>query len=372
MKNLEAASERQIHQFPCPSCGADLLYEPQDGFLTCPYCGHKEVVAPSTAEVQERPFEQYVRLRPEQMGQLAANALEVQCQSCGAKSLFVPPEVAGRCEFCGVQIVAQPKSADPIMAPEGLLPFSISQKQAGTNLHEWLSSRWFAPNGLKRFAQPEAIHGIYIPFWVYYTNTSTEYAGQRGDYYYTTETYYERDSQGREVQRTRQVRHTRWSHASGTVPGWFGDLLVPATESLSSQRLHDLEPWDLERIRAYNPAFLAGFKAQRYQVDLQQGFERAKDLMAPVIERDVRNDIGGDEQRIGEMNTEYFKTTFKHLLLPVYAGAYLFNGKVFQIVVNGRTGEIHGDRPYSVWKILLLVAVIIVVILILVMVFGEG
>lgn len=94
--------------------------------------------------------------------------------------------------------------------------------------------------------------------------------------------------------------------------------------------------------------------------------------MAPVIERDVRNDIGGDEQRIDEMNTEYFKTTFKHLLLPVYAGAYLFNGKVFQIVVNGRTGEIHGDRPYSVWKILLLVAVIIVVILILVMVFGEG
>jgi hypothetical protein len=220
-------------------------------------------------------------------------------------------------------------------------------------------------------AQPEAIHGIYLPFWVYYTNTNTHYIGQRGDHYYTTETYYERDAQGREVQRTRQVQHTRWSDASGTVPGWFGDLLIPATDSLSSQRLHDLEPWDLERIQAYNPAFLSGFKAQRYQVDLEQGFDRAKDLMAPVIERDVRNDIGGDEQRIEEMSTEYFKTTFKHLLLPVYAGAYRFNGKVFQIVLNGRTGEIHGDRPYSVWKILLLVAAVLIVILILVMVFGD-
>ena len=306
------------------------------------------------------------------MGQLAANALEVQCQSCGAKSLFVPPEVAGRCEFCGVQIVAQPKSADPIVTPEGVLPFSITQKQAGSGLREWLSSRWFAPNGLKQFAQPEAIHGIYIPFWTYDTDTTTRYEGQRGDYYYVTETYYERDSQGNQVQRTRQVRHTRWSSASGTVTRWFDDVLIPATASFSSKRLHALEPWDLPELKPYSPAFLAGFKAQRYQVDLEQGFELARQAMAGVIEGDVREDIGGDEQQIDDLSTQYFKTTFKHLLLPVYAGAYRFNGKVFQIVVNGRTGEIHGDRPYSVWKIALLVAALLVLILILVLVFGGG
>ena len=349
-----------------------MLYEPRDGFLTCPYCGHKEAVSETAGAVQERSFEEYVRLRPEQMGQIAANALEVQCQSCGAKSLFVPPEVAGRCEFCGVQIVAQPKSADPILAPQGLLPFSISQKQAGANLREWLSSRWFAPSGLKRFAQPEAIHGIYIPFWMYFTNTRTDYIGQRGDHYYVTETYYETDQHGNQVARTRQVQHTRWSETSGTVSDWFGELLVPATQSLSSNRLEALEPWDLDYIKPYNPAFLAGFKAQRYQVDLEHGFERANALMAPAIERDVRNDIGGDVQQIQEMRTEYFNTTFKHLLLPVYAGAYRFNGKVFQIVVNGRTGEIHGDRPYSAWKIAFLVVVLLFVILILALVFSEG
>ena len=370
VKTVDAVSEKVQH-FPCPSCGADLLFEPQDGFLTCPYCGYKEEIPKSTAEVQERAFEQYVRARPEQMGQLANNALEVQCQNCGAKSLFMPPEVAGRCEFCGVQIVAQPKSADPIMAPEGVLPFRVSHKDAGDNLRQWLSSLWFAPSGLKQFAQPEKIHGIYIPFWVYYTNTSTEYVGQRGDYYWETETYTTTNAQGRRVQRTRQVRHTRWSNASGTVPGWFGDLLVPATTSLRSERVEALEPWDLEAVRAYNPAFLSGFKAQRYQINLEQGFERAKDLMAPVIERDVRNDIGGDEQRIDDMTTEYFKTTFKHLLLPVYAGAYQFNGRVFQIVVNGRTGEIHGDRPYSPWKIALFVVSLVILILIIVVLFRS-
>lgn len=371
MQNVEASPEK-VHHFPCPSCGADLLYEPRDGFLTCPYCGHKEAIPQSAAEVVERSFEQYLRVRPEQMGQLASGALEVQCQSCGAKSLFMPPEVAGRCEFCGVQIVAQAKSADPIVAPEGLLPFALAQQQVTTNLREWLSSRWFAPNGLKQFAEPEAIHGVYLPFWTYDSHTTTYYTGQRGDYYYETEYYWDTDAKGNKHQRSRQVRRTRWSPASGTVSRWFDDVLVPATLSLSSNKLHALQPWDLERLQPYNPAFLSGFKAQRYQVDLAQGFELVKQIVAGQIESDVHQDIGGDVQTIEELSTHYSGITFKHLLLPVYAGAYRFNGKVYQIVVNARTGEIQGDRPYSVWKILLLIAFLLVVVLILVAVFGSG
>jgi DNA-directed RNA polymerase subunit RPC12/RpoP len=365
------SAPEKVHHYPCPSCGADLLYEPRDGFLSCPYCGHKEAIPQSADEVEERSFEQYLRVRPEQMSRLAANALEVQCQSCGAKSLFMPPEVAGRCEFCGVQIVAQPKSADPMLAPEGILPFCVTQTDASSNLRGWLSSRWFAPNDLKHFAQPDAIHGIYLPFWTYDTNTTTYYTGLRGDYYYETETYTERDSQGNLVTRTRQVQRIRWSPASGTVTGWFNDVLIPATTSLPSARLDGLQPWDLHELRPYDPAFLSGFKAQRYQIDLEQGFERMRQVIAGEIENDVRGDIGGDQQQIEELSTHYSGITFKHLLLPVYAGAYRFNGKVFQIVVNGRTGEIQGERPYSFWKIALLVMSILFVILILALVFGE-
>jgi len=358
-------STAEIKHYPCSSCGADLLFEPKDGMLTCPYCGHKEAVAESAAQVEEQSFEQHLRIRPEEMTALATNALEVKCQSCGATSIFMPPEVAGRCEFCGVQIVAQPKSADPILIPGGLLPFCVTQDHASSELKRWLSTRWFAPNRLKRFAQPEAIHGIYLPFWTYDASTRTDYTGQRGEHYYETETYYERDAQGNEVARTRQVQHTRWYPASGTVLDAFDDILVPATQSLSSDHLAALEPWDLEQLKPYNPAFLSGFKAQRYQIDLAGGFELAKETMAPTIEGDVRNDIGGDEQRIDSVDTNYYNVTFKHLLLPVYAGAYQYNGKLFQIVVNGRTAEIQGDRPYSVWKIAFFVVVVLLVILLL-------
>jgi len=96
-----------------------------------------------------------------------------------------------------------------------------------------------------------------------------------------------------------------------------------------------------------------------------------KMVIAPAIESAVRNDIGGDEQQIDSLSTTYSGITFKHLLLPVYAGAYRYNGKLFQILVNGRTGEIQGERPYSFWKIALLVMTILIVVLIVVMVFGN-
>jgi DNA-directed RNA polymerase subunit RPC12/RpoP len=367
-----AGAGQRVHTYPCPDCGADLLYEPKDGFLTCPHCGGKEAIPKGAELVEERSFERYLQMRPQQLKQLAANALEVQCQSCGATVTFTPPEVARQCDFCGVQIVAQAKSADPTLAPEGVLPFSITSQQAGTALRHWLQSRWFAPNALKTFAQPDAIQGVYLPFWTYDTHTTSYYTGERGDHYYVTETYYETDDKGNQVARTRQVQHTRWHSVSGTIERWFDDILVPASVSIPQNRLEALEPWDLTELRPYDPAFLSGFKAQRYQVDLAKGFDRVREVCAGVIRGDVNHDIGGDEQRIHNVTTNYSAITFKHLLLPVYAGAYRLNQKLFQIVVNGRTGEVLGDRPYSVLKIALFVAAILVILLVLVLVFGNN
>lgn len=370
MQTTSPSNSEKVHRYPCPACGADLVYEPRDGFLSCAYCGHKEAIPASADEVVERMYEEYLQIRPEHLAQLTENALEVHCQSCGAQIAFTPPEVTRKCDFCGVQIVAQPKSADPILAPGGVLPFCITQEQADAGLRQWLRSRWFAPNALKNFAQPGTMSGIYIPFWTYDAHATSHYTGERGEHYWVSESYYEINSQGQRVERTRQVRRTRWYPASGTVSGWFDDLLVPATISLPQNRLHALQPWDLQELRPYDPAFLSGYKAQRYQVDLAQGFETAKQLCAHAIDAKVRADIGGDEQRVYKIVTHFSGITFKHLLLPVYTGAYRFNQKVFQIVVNGRTGEIHGDRPYSFLKIALLVVAILFILLIITVVFG--
>ena len=365
----------KVRRFRCPGCGADLVFEPQDGCLVCPYCGRREQIVEEGGTVREEDFEthlEYLRAHSDQLASWAAGALEVKCDMCGATVVFTPPEVAGECDFCGGKIVGQAKSADPVIAPGGVLPFRFTSEQTQDSVRRWIHGLWFAPNALKRLASQQPVGGVYIPFWTYDAHTTTSYEGQRGEHYYVTETYTTQDSQGRSQTQTRQVRHTRWHPAAGTVARWFDDLLVPATKSLPEKRLHALEPWDLAELRPYEPAYLSGYKAQRYQVDLAVGFETAKALAAPVIESDVRGDIGGDEQRIERLSTHYSGITFKHLLLPVYVGAYHFNQKLYQVVVNGRTGEVQGERPYSVWKILFFILTLLFLLAIIVAVFGSG
>jgi len=339
-----------------------MQFDPKTGRMKCPYCGNLEdvpaSVAAALATVEERPIEEYLTPDASRLAMLSANALEVQCSGCGATIEFEPPEVAGACPFCGAQIVAQPRAADPLVAPEGVLPFAITRKQATESIRQWISTRWFAPNALKKQAEQGASSGVYIPFWTYDAQTYSNYTGRRGEHYWETEWY--TDSEGK--RQTRQVQKTRWYHASGRVDHFFDDVLVPATRSIDQGRLNELEPWGLENIKAYEPAYLSGFKAQRYQVDLAQGFEVARGVMAGHIDTLVRRDIGGDEQQVHSIDTRYAGVTFKHILLPVYISAYRYQGKVYQVVVNARTGEVQGERPYSVWKITFLVLFILAMV----------
>jgi len=357
---------QKIHRYQCPGCSADLIFEPRDGCLSCPYCGRSEPIPADAAEVQERSYEEYLKLRPEQLAPISADALEVQCSGCGTTVSFTPPEVAGDCPFCAAKIVAQPQVAHPMLAPEGVLPFSITHRQAADAIKAWLASRWFAPNALVQLAKQELATSVYLPFWTYDAYTTSHYSGERGEYYWETESYVETDSQGRQVTRTRQVRRTRWYSASGTVARWFDDLLIAASKSVSPERLATLEPWDVVELKPYQPAYLAGHKAQRYQLELGDGFEQAKAIMAPEIESDTRQDIGGDEQRVHQIATAYSGITFKHLLLPVWISAYRFQTKVYQVLVNARTGEVQGERPYSPWKIAGFVVLLLLVGLVLI------
>lgn len=350
-------------RFRCPACAAEMEYDPASGGLKCAFCGHTEAIPEAAGvKIAPHPFEEAAA----RTIAISAAAQQVTCEGCGSTVTFEPPEVAGTCPFCGGAIVVQPKAADPLIAPDGVLPAKIPKTDAQTQVRKWLASRWFAPNALKQLARQEGINGVYLPFWSYFANTESRYTGQRGEHYWETEYYTETDDRGNTVQRSRQVQRTRWYPASGRVARNFEDVLIPATRAVNEGRLNALEPWGLEALCPYEPAYLAGFKAQRYQLELPEGFEKAKSVMADTIRDDIRADIGGDEQRILNVDTDYSNVMFEHLMLPVWIGAYRFQNKVYQVAVNARTGEVQGERPYSVVKIALLVAAIALIILLIV------
>jgi hypothetical protein len=124
---------------------------------------------------------------------------------------------------------------------------------------------------------------------------------------------------------------------------------------LPEEKSQELEPWDLKACSPYDDSYLAGFSAESYTIDLGQGFEIARGIMEEAIRQTVRRDIGGDEQRITSMDTRYSDLTFKHILLPVWISAYRYAEKTYRFLVNARTGEVQGERPYSAVKIALAV-----------------
>ena len=80
------------------------------------------------------------------------------------------------------------------VAPDGVLPAKVPKASAQKEVRQWLASRWFAPNALKRLAREEGIGGVYLPFWSYNSDSQSGYQGERGEYYYVTET--STDSEG--------------------------------------------------------------------------------------------------------------------------------------------------------------------------------
>ncbi|MHC5115395.1 MAG: TFIIB-type zinc ribbon-containing protein [Planctomycetota bacterium] len=335
-------------RFACAQCAAELEYAPGTTVLECPYCGLRNEIAAADRAVAEMDYAEHLRRLESEQDQV--DVALVKCGACGAETERPPNMDAFECAFCGADMLTAEGSAR-LIKPRSLLPFHVTPEQAHQIFRKWISGLWFAPSKLKRFARSGGrVQGVYLPFWTYDCNTVTSYTGQRGEHYWVTERYTTREN-GKTVRKTRRKRKTRWYPASGVVHNAFDDLLVCASRSLPEASVAALEPWDLPSLVPYRDEYVAGFRAEKYQVDLPGGFEEARVMMEPPIRRTIRGDIGGDEQRIHSMDTAYHDITFKHLLLPVWISAYRFRDKVYRVLINARTGELEGQRPWSAWKI---------------------
>jgi len=333
------------------------VLKPGTEALACAHCGHQVKIEEGGAPIHEHDFrDALARLRRAPVDQMTVGAREVMCQTCGARTVVT--KQATRCPFCDNALVVEVAQSDPSILPESVLPFAIDQAAAAQKFQVWLRGRWFAPFDLVKRAKREGLDGVYLPYWTYDSNTTTRYTGQRGEYYYETEHY--TDAQGKS--QTRTVRRTRWYSASGTVHVEFDDVLVCATPSLPRSIIEQLEPWDLPELRPFDGKYLAGFTAERYRIDLEEGFQLAEKRMEPKIRAAIRSDIGGDEQRIHSMSVKHDDVTFKHVLLPLWMSCFRYSDKVYRVTVNARTGEVAGERPWSWFKILVLVLVIAVAV----------
>lgn len=337
-----------LREFPCRQCGARLEFAPGTESLKCPYCGHENPIERAPDPVAELDYAR--ALAQLESAQPRQTVERVKCGACAAEVDLPPNIVSLTCPYCGRPIVTQPFTVD-VFRPRALLPFAITREQATDRWRRWIASRWFAPTAVRRESAIErTLNGLYIPAWTFDAFARSRYTGERGEAYYVPVTVRVGNKTTTQMQ-----RRIRWYPASGEVTNRFDDLLVLATRSLPPKLADSLAPWDLNDLTPYREDYLAGFRGESAQIPIQTGFEDATRQMQPAISAAVRADIGGDEQRVHDIRSTYSQVTFKHILLPVWLSTYRFRNKVYQFLVNARTGEVCGDRPYSAWKIALAV-----------------
>ena len=344
---LETVAPEEEHRFPCDQCGSDLRFDPDHGTLTCDHCGFQSPIEGhglNLPAIKELDFRAALdkALPQAEMGEIRV----LTCPNCAALVEFDPDTHAAECPYCATPVVTDTGDQRQIK-PRGLVPFHLEETTARAAMTEWLGRLWFAPNGLQQYARKgRKMTGIYVPYWTFDADTKSRYSGARGDAYYVTRTVM-RD--GKRVQV--RERRIRWTPKSGRVARFFDDVLVLASKALPRKYTDNLEPWDLSGLVPYQPQYLAGFRAEGYTVELNDGYTQARAYMDRVILRDVRFDIGGDEQRVHDIDTVVKDVTFKHVLLPVWLAAYKYRGKTYRFVVNGQSGKVQGERPWSAWKI---------------------
>ncbi len=322
-----------IRTFPCTSCGARFSFAPGTDSMRCEFCGEENAIpAGADSRVEESDFATFVK---QLEGKLETwEQEEVRCEKCGAEQKLEEGLFAAHCAFCGAGIVSK-GYAHRQVRPSALVPFRVDRHHAQNSFRNWIRRRWLAPNDLKRYAKSDAsLTGVYLPFWTYDCRTFTDYEGARG---------------------TKRDKSVSWTSVSGSIEHFHDDVVVLASKTPPEDLAGSLLEWDTSKLVPYQPEFVSGFRAEAYQAGLAQSYPAARKRIDAHIERLIRREIGGDEQRIDSAHTNYADTTFKHVLMPVWISAYRYRDQVYRFIVNGQTGSTSGQSPLSWVKVTLLV-----------------
>ncbi|NLG37917.1 MAG: hypothetical protein GX549_07855 [Clostridiales bacterium] len=335
--------EKKTDDFPCPSCGGNMHFDPESGNMRCQYCSNVVEFGKKDDEILE--YDLFSAKAGEEDGDWGAKTISIKCQNCGAQTAVDKESIARFCAFCGSSHILKEQEVRGI-APESVIPFAITEKKARESFRVWIRKRFFAPNALKRENTAGSLAGAYVPYWTYDADTYYTFTAQAGDYYYVTQTRYVNGKR-----QTHQVRKIRWRLVNGSGQEYFDDVPILATRKMDGALVHRLEPFPFAQLVPYQPEYLSGFVAERYSVTLAEGWGAAKTEIRRRLESIVRRSVRADEVRNIHIVTNYKQVLYKHLLVPVWISSYQYRGKIYQYVVNGATGKVSGRAPVSALKI---------------------
>jgi hypothetical protein len=330
----------------CDTCSASLRWDPSEDALACDFCGTTRTILRETEMILERPL----TADTDGLRGLGLDTRSVRCDECDATVSLERTVTAATCAFCGSSAILEQGENRNLIRPESLIPLDVGREYAQKALRAWVKGLWFRPNALKRLDKFEAA-GVYLPAWTFDAEVHSDWTADAGYYYWVTERYTTRVN-GKSVTRTRQVRKVRWTSAWGSRDDSYDDVLVLGSHAITKMLARKLGDFDLTELVPYRAEYLAGWRAEEYQVDLMGSWDLGRDIIQDLQRGRCSGDVPGDTQRFLQVKNQISEVHWKHLLVPVWTVTYRYGGKSWPVVVHGQTGKVVGRAPLSWWKIL--------------------
>ncbi len=332
MPASDKEDRREVVAFNCPQCGGLQAYSVEDGGLTCTFCNYYEPPATTTIGRAAESFEFTVETMERVAHGWGATRKEIACQNCSARTSVAANSLTHTCPFCGSNKVIQRQAPQDTLRPRFVVPFQIKSETCRETMRHWLGNSWLLPTDLQRLGTGTPFTAIYLPFWTFDANTQADWKAE----------VHKKRKSGKHT-------HYYWRWESGDVQHDFDDLLVPGATKVSRKLLRDIHPFNLDALTPYDPSYLAGLKAQAYEIQLDQAWGVARRKMREQVKERCRAQASAPKLRNFSMNLSYKDESWRYILLPLYLAAYTYNGKTYQVLLNGQTGEISGQRP-AAWR----------------------
>lgn len=349
----EAETQPEIVEFKCPQCQATTAYSVADGGLRCTYCGYYEPPARTLVGKGAQEFEftvETLAVASQAHGWGEARK-ELQCQNCNARATLPPGRLTHTCPFCGSNRVLQQDAPQDALRPRFLIPFTIEADACRPIVEKWLGSSWMTPKSLKQ-STVAGFTGIYLPYWTFDAMTQAEWKAEVG--HHETRRRYNSATKSWESHTV-----TVWRWESGRVRKFFDDVLVPGTARLSRVLLGNLQNYDTHALVAYEPKYLAGFLAQAYDVPLEKAWEEGREQMRADTRDACRGQASTSQIRNFSMALDFSEESWRYILAPIYLAVYQYDGQPYQVMINGQTGAIAGQRPVDWNKVWLVVGAVV-------------
>jgi len=339
--------------YKCPACGGALEFDTASQKMLCPYCGSQYEMSElaqkdNVLNTQQADFGAEQAQQGDQFnwGNEAgqdwngedANMSVFVCKSCGGEIVGDANTAATSCPYCGNPVVMSGRLSG-MLKPDYVIPFKLDKKAAKEKLKSYVNSKKFAPNTFKSENKLEEIKGIYVPYWLFdsYINAAVSYEATRvrhwsdSKYEYTETSYFDIYRQGNMA---------------------FNNIPVDGSTKMADDLMESIEPFNFNEAVSFQTAYLAGYLADKYDVDMQASVPRANERIKNSAEDTLKDTVQGYATVSPKSSSvQLLNGTAKYALYPVWLLNTDYKGTKYTFAMNGQTGKFIGNLPVDKGKI---------------------